>query len=176
MLGAGLLWFGWYGVNAGSATSSNGEVSNWWNNIYQMLNRANDVIANVPQISMDTAARNDIVGNARFLRALGYFELIRSFGDVPLLLTPTTANSNLLPAKTPVAQIYPQIISDLQQAKSMLGKLKVQGHPNIYSASAILADVYLTMAGWPLNDASKYALSAAEALAPLLRRSSTTAA
>src|ERR1700760_5138405 len=53
-----------------TATSSNGEVANWWNNIYQMLNRANDVIANVPKISMDTPTRNDIVGNARFLRAL----------------------------------------------------------------------------------------------------------
>ncbi len=70
-----------------TATSSNGEVANWWTNIYTMLNRANDVIANVPNIAMDTTSRNDIVGNARFLRALGYFELIRSFGDVPLLIT-----------------------------------------------------------------------------------------
>src|ERR1700748_257435 len=74
-----------------TATSSNGEVANWWNNIYTMLNRANDVIANVPGIAMDTVSRNDIVGNARFLRALGYFELVRSFGDVPLLTTPTSS-------------------------------------------------------------------------------------
>src|ERR1700761_792059 len=85
-----------------TATSSNGEVANWWNNIYQMLNRANDVIANVPKISMDTAARNDIVGNARFLRALGYFELVRSFGQVPLLTTPTNATSNLFPPKASI--------------------------------------------------------------------------
>jgi starch-binding outer membrane protein, SusD/RagB family len=101
-----------------TATSSNGEVANWWNNIYSCINRANDVIEHVPGIAMDVATRNDIVGNARFLRALGYFELIRSFGDVPLLLTPTTATSSLFPPKTPVASIYPQIISDLQYAGS----------------------------------------------------------
>jgi hypothetical protein len=48
-------------------------------------------------------------------------------------------------------------------AKSLLGTTKLQGIPTTYSASAILADVYLTMAGWPINDASNYALSAAEA-------------
>src|SRR6201996_4718612 len=101
-----------------TATSSNGEVANWWNNIYTMLNRANDVIANVPGIAMDTSARNDIVGNARFLRALGYFELVRSFGPVPLLTTPTTATSNLFPAKAAIADIYNQIISDLQYAEA----------------------------------------------------------
>src|ERR1700744_6233359 len=89
-----------------TANRSNGEVANWWNNIYVLLNRANDVIANVPNIVMDTNSRNDIVGNARFLRALGYFELVRSFGPVPLLITPTEATSNLFPPKAATGAIY----------------------------------------------------------------------
>jgi hypothetical protein len=83
-----------------------------------MVNRANDVIANVPKISMDTNSRNNIVGNARFLRALGYFELVRSFGEVPLLITPTSATSNLFPPKAAIGDIYTQIISDLQYAEA----------------------------------------------------------
>lgn len=144
-----------------TANNSNGEVSNWWINIYSMINRANDVIANVPGISMDTAARNDIVGNARFLRALGYFELIRSFGDVPLLLTPTTATSNLFPAKTKVAAIYTQIIQDLQYAEAnCLLESKItaayKGRVSSGAASTILAKVYLTRAATADADANDY--------------------
>jgi hypothetical protein len=101
-----------------TANSSNGEVANWWNNIYNCINRANDVIANVPKINMDPASRNDIVGNARFLRALGYFELVRSFGSVPLLTTPTSSTSNLFPPKAAIGDIYTQIIGDLQYAET----------------------------------------------------------
>ena len=64
-------------LNNFAYTASNGEISNWWNQNYLMINRANDVIANVPKIAMDTTRRNDIVGNARLLRALAYFELMR---------------------------------------------------------------------------------------------------
>jgi starch-binding outer membrane protein, SusD/RagB family len=150
-----------------TATSSNGEVANWWNNIYSMINRANDVIEHVPGIQMDTAARNDIVGNAYFLRALGYFELIRSFGDVPLLLTPTTATSNLLPAKTPIASIYPQIISDLQYAEANCLQENAiptanKGRVSSGAASTILAKVYLTRAATPGADPNDYTNGLAE--------------
>jgi starch-binding outer membrane protein, SusD/RagB family len=144
-----------------TATSSNGEVANWWNNIYSMINRANDVIEHVPGIAMDIPTRNDIVGNARFLRALGYFELIRSFGDVPLLLTPTTATSPLFPGKTPIATIYPQIITDLQYAEAnCLNENQIptanKGRVSSGAASTILATVYLTRAATPGADANDY--------------------
>jgi hypothetical protein len=150
-----------------TATSSNGEIANWWSNIYTMLNRANDVIANVPNIAMDTVSRNDLVGNARFLRALGYFELIRSFGDVPLLTTPTSSTSNLFPPKTPVASIYPQIISDLQYAEAhcLLESQIVavnKGRVSSGAASAMLAKVYLTRAATPAADPNDYANALAE--------------
>ena len=150
-----------------TATSSNGEVANWWNNIYSMVNRANDVITHVPGIAMDTPTRNDIVGNARFLRALGYFELVRSFGAVPLLLTPTTATSNLFPAKTPVADIYTQIISDLQYAEAnclLENKIPTayKGRVSSGAASAILAKVYLTRAATSIADPADYTNALAE--------------
>ena len=150
-----------------TATSSNGEVANWWNNIYSMINRANDVIEHVPGIAMDIPTRNDIVGNARFLRALGYFELIRSFGDVPLLLTPTTATSPLFPGKTAIATIYPQIISDLQYAEAnCLTESQIptanKGRVSSGAASTILAKVYLTRAATAAADPADYTNALAE--------------
>ena len=148
-------------------TSSNGEVANWWNNIYSMVNRANDVIANVPKISMDTNSRNNIVGNARFLRALGYFELVRSFGEVPLLITPTSATSNLFPPKAAIGDIYTQIISDLQYAEAnCLLESNIlpanKGQVSSGAASSILAKVYLTRATTTVADPNDYANALAE--------------
>jgi starch-binding outer membrane protein, SusD/RagB family len=145
-----------------TANSSNGEVANWWNNIYSCINRANDVIANVPKISMDAAGRNDVVGNARFLRALGYFELVRSFGSVPLLTTPTSSTSNLFPPKAAIADIYTQIISDLQYAEAnCLPESQIiaakKGRVSSGAASSILAKVYLTRATTSVKDPNDYA-------------------
>ena len=150
-----------------TANSSNGEVANWWNNIYSCINRANDVIANVPKISMDPGSRNDIVGNARFLRALGYFELVRSFGSVPLLTTPTSSTSNLFPPKAAIADIYTQIIGDLQYAEAnCLQESQIitanKGRVSSGAASSILAKVYLTRATTSAKDPNDYANALAE--------------
>ena len=150
-----------------TANSSNGEVANWWNNIYNCINRANDVIANVPKISMDPASRNDIVGNARFLRALGYFELVRSFGSVPLLTTPTSSTSNLFPPKAAIADIYSQIIADLQYAESnclLESQISTanKGRVSSGAASSILAKVYLTRATTTAKDPNDYTNALAE--------------
>jgi len=150
-----------------TVTNSNGEVSNWWINVYSMINKANDVIANVPRIAMDTVSRNNIVGNAYFLRALGYFEMVRSFGDVPLLTLPTNSVSNLYPPKTPVAQIYLQIISDLQYAEAHCFLEKNistanKGQVSSGAASTILAKVYLTRAASSNAVATDYVNALAE--------------
>ena len=138
-------------LNNYTYTASNGEISNWWTQNYTVINRANDVIARTPGIQMDTTRRNDIVGNARFLRALAYFELVRTFGDLPVFLTPTNAASTLTPARTPVAQVYNQIIQDLLYAEAnCLAESAIpqvnKGRVSSGAASAMLARVYLTRA------------------------------
>src|ERR1700744_6195427 len=101
-------------------TPTNPEITNWWQNSYKLISRANDVIAHVPSIDMDVPTRNNIVGNAYFLRALAYFDLVRSFGDVPLLLHPITSpsDSSLFPSRAPAATVYQQVISDLKYAEA----------------------------------------------------------
>ncbi len=60
-------------------TATTPEITNWWQNSYKLVSRANDVIAHVPSINMDVTSRSNIVGNAYFLRAMAYFDLVRSF-------------------------------------------------------------------------------------------------
>jgi len=140
-------------------TSTNGEIANWWNSSYKMIKNANDVILHVPGIKMDTTARNNIVGNARFLRGMAYFDLVRSFGDVPLITAPIvgSADTNLYPHRTPSANVYQQIISDLQYAEAnCLAENKIgtgnKGYVSSGAASAMLARVYLTRASTTFAD------------------------
>ncbi|TKB95945.1 RagB/SusD family nutrient uptake outer membrane protein [Pedobacter cryophilus] len=141
--------------------ANNGEIGNWWNSSFNLINRANDVIKNVPNISMDVTRRNNIVGNARFLRAMAYFDLVRSFGSVPLILNPTEDLSNLKPARTPIAEIYTQIIEDLQFAETNctaenLIPASAKGRVSTGAASALLAKVYLTKATTTAKEATDY--------------------
>lgn len=145
---------------------TNGEISNWWNSAYGLINRANDVIKNVPNIQMDVTRRNNIVGNATFLRAMAYFDLVRSFGSVPLILAPTTDLKSLKPSRTPIAEIYKQIIEDLQYAETNctpenLIPAAAKGRVSTGAASALLAKVYLTKATTTAKEASDYTNSLA---------------
>ncbi|MFC6225060.1 RagB/SusD family nutrient uptake outer membrane protein [Hymenobacter artigasi] len=139
-------------LNRYTYTANNGEISFWWSSTYLMIARANDVIQKVPPINMDAARKNNLVGNARFLRALGYFELVRSFGAVPLILAPVSGpNDDLRPARTPTAGVYNQIIDDLKFAEAnCLPENQIaatsKGRVSSGAAAALLAKVYLTRA------------------------------
>lgn len=139
--------------------TTNSEITVWWQSCYQLIKNANDVIANVPRIDMDSSFKYNIIGNARFLRAIGYFDLVRSFGNVPLITSPITnpKDSMLYPNRTAAAQVYQQIIADLQYAEINCFPESVIGtnggnarQPSTYkgmvssgAASSMLARVYL---------------------------------
>jgi hypothetical protein len=137
------------------------EISNWWKTSYQAISRANDLLANVPNINMDTTARNNILGNARFLRAMAYFDLVRNFGDVPLVLRPitTAADTLLYPSRTSAADIYNTIIDDLKFASAncpLESKIAAanKGMVSKGAAFSLLAKVYLQRNSTPYADAS----------------------
>jgi len=147
-------------LNTFKWTVSNAEIANWWRTSYQIISRANDVIKNVPNINMDVTNRNHIVGNARFLRALAYFDLVRNFGDVPLMLRPieNTYDTLLFPSRTNAGDIYKTIIEDLKYAETncfLENKIPStnKGMVSSGAASTLLAKVYLTRAGTPYADA-----------------------
>src|SRR3954470_6362141 len=89
----------------------------WWHH-YWTIFRANQVIAYVPNINMDAALRSRIVGEAKFIRALLYFNLVNLYGNPPLILVPP-APRDLPPNATP-AEIYAQIETDLTDAAAAL--------------------------------------------------------
>ncbi len=92
-----------------------------WQAAFHAVNRGNAVIDNVPGIAgMDAALRDRIVAEARFLRAYHYFNLVRLFGDVPLYLTETSSLEELQRPRSPQAEVYAAIISDLEAAVPLL--------------------------------------------------------
>ncbi|MDD4033657.1 MAG: RagB/SusD family nutrient uptake outer membrane protein [Bacteroidales bacterium] len=125
--------------------SSWGQYSSFWTGI----SRANSVIANVPHIDMDESMRNAIIGEARALRALYYFHLVRTYGDMPLIVDEIKTKEDFMKPRSDVDEIYSEIIiPDLQFAEAHCVDALHDGHITKWTAKIILADVYLTRAGW----------------------------
>ncbi len=140
-------------------------VANWWNGSYSVIAQANLVLQKVPGITpMDEAQKQRILGEARFLRAWSYFYLVRLYGAVPLITEPVDATSpNLLPVRSSVDSVYAQIVSDLTSAESSgLAWTDATGRASLGAVKAELAEVYLTMAGNPLNKGAAYYKLAAD--------------
>ena len=117
-----------------------------WDYLYQSINSANTVISRAPNVNLPDAVRAQKVAEAKFLRALFYFDLVRMYGDIPLQLEETTSPSTDA-TRTPVAQVYDAIIADLQAAESTLPATQSQyGRATKAAAQHVLALVYLTRA------------------------------
>jgi hypothetical protein len=143
-----------------------GHIQNWWRGIYRTIANANLVIANVPKITMDETAKKKVLGEAYFFRAWAYFYAVRIWGDVPLILEPQSAISeNFYPERESAETVYNQIVADLQLAEAAgLAWTDASGRITQAAAKSLLAKVYLTMAGFPLQKgATHYALAAAKA-------------
>jgi hypothetical protein len=129
--------------------ATNPLTTSHWQRAYLGIGEANQVLLHVPNITMDATLKNRCLGEAEFLRALYYFYLVRAFGDVPLVTAPAANAAEAATAtRTPVAQVYVQIIKDLTDA---ITKLPIAytaaddlGRATRLSATALLAKVYLT--------------------------------
>ncbi|MDR0430253.1 MAG: RagB/SusD family nutrient uptake outer membrane protein [Tannerellaceae bacterium] len=138
----------------------------WWNASYKGIANANLAIERIPGIEMDNTLKNKCLGEARFLRAYYYFNLVRLFGNVPLVLVPVDASSpELYPDQASVADVYAQIVADLQEAeKFALTWGDESGRATLGVVKALLGNVYLTMAGYPLEKGREYYALAASKL------------
>jgi hypothetical protein len=103
-----------------TANSSNGIISNYWTFAYEAIARANNVIANVPTVPMDEALKSRIIGEAKFIRAYSYFNLVNVFGKVPLKLLPQLTQEAINVPLSEVPAIYLQIEQDLSDAADVL--------------------------------------------------------
>lgn len=145
-------------------TSDNGYGKVYWDSSYEGIANANLAIANIPDIAMDEAEKSKLLGEAKFLRAYYYYNLVRIFGSVPLLLEPIDLGSeNLYASQESVENIYTAIVDDLTAAElSGLPFNDTTGRVTLGAVKSLLSSVYLTMAGYPLEKGTEYFQKAAD--------------
>lgn len=126
-------------------TTSQDGLARWWNTLYEGIKRANVVIENVPDIDMDEELRTRYVAEARFLRALFYFDLARAWGGVPIVVT-TTPPQQI--SRSPLSEVYDLIREDLEFAINNLPERSAYGPAEAGratrgAANALMARFYL---------------------------------
>ena len=120
----------------------NSFVEGLWQNSYEVINQANLVVDNITVINQ-TNESNRVEGEAKFLRALAYFDLVRHFGGVPLRTEGIVDySSDLNIQRSSEEEIYNQIISDLNDSYNLLPQSN-DFFADKYAAKALLARVYL---------------------------------
>ncbi|WP_299669713.1 RagB/SusD family nutrient uptake outer membrane protein [uncultured Polaribacter sp.] len=125
---------------------TDGTIASIWNNSYNLIFQANAIIEGVDNsIALSLEDKNQIKGEALFLRACIHFYLVNLFGDVPYITT-SDFKVNTEVSRTPEQEVYTQLISDLEEAKSLLPEEYLTGErirANKGVASALLSRVYL---------------------------------
>jgi len=132
--------------------SSLAELESFWNLLYLEIGRTNSAIERSENIEYSDPAKKMIrVSEAKFLRALSYFYLVQTWGDVPMPLVETiTPDKNVV--RVPAADVYTQIIKDLTEAEAALPATATDyGRVTKGAAQFLLARVYLTR-GWNFNN------------------------
>jgi hypothetical protein len=136
-----------------SLNGTNTLLQFFWQPAYFFIYSSNSVISGIESSTgMTPAGKNQLSGEAKFIRAFCYFYLTNFFGDVPLVLS-TDFNQTVLLPKTSQANIYRQIIADLLDGQnSMVSDFSLSGgqpiRANKWAASALLARVYLYENNW----------------------------
>lgn len=132
-----------------------------WSNLYDGINRANVLLANVDKNTKISQTKRDAIrGEMLFLRAYYYFTLVQYFGGVPLKLSPTASVIDVDIPRATVKETYAQILKDMEAAEPLVPNITSLGFGGAISKSAVrglLARVNLHMAGEPLKDRTRYA-------------------
>lgn len=155
-----------------SISANTADFDNTWADFYAVINNANKLInkSAVPEEEVAAASFRAVLAEAYFLRGLSYFYLVRMYGNVPLIMSDEDLATDV--ARTPVEEVYnTAIIPSLQYAVENLPETPRAGNsstPTKWAAETCLADVYITMAGWPLEKGQEYYALAAEAAKDVL--------
>lgn len=135
------------------------DVLNLWATYYRGIANANLAIAHIPDININKQNKGKLLGQAHFLRAFYYFNLVRYFGKVPLIKKPIKGLSSpkVYPKRASLESVYNLIVKDLKFAiTSGLPFDSNSGRVTKGAAESLLSTVYLTMAGYPLQGGMKY--------------------
>lgn len=139
--------------------ASNSDMKNMWTTTYNHIYAANSVVYGVENsLSLSTADRNQLIGEALFARGLLHFYLVNLYGDVPYI-TSTDYIQNSTVSRMPVAFVYDAIKADLEKSVNLLTENYIGNdrvRPNKFAAHALLARLNLYAGLWEeaANDAS----------------------
>lgn len=103
-----------------TVTATQGSLQDFWTGQYQNINLANQVLDNVPNITMDEGLKARYLAEAKFIRAYSYFRLVRAYGNVVLRLHVPKDNSEYNLPQSDKAAVYAQIEKDLTEAATVL--------------------------------------------------------
>jgi hypothetical protein len=143
-------------------------INNVWNLWYKLIYNANVALVKIQECDFGTREdfKKQLLGEAYFLRGWAYFELARLYGNIPIIDAPTAPSDVMDVPQSTAADVYSRmVIPDLKNAQTMLpfaaemknasnAGISGAGRADKIAASAMLGRVYMTMAGFPLNDAS----------------------
>lgn len=143
------------------AAPSDVKILSYWRRLYEGINRANLLLENIDKPEMDSLKRNNIKGQAMFLRAYYYSMLVTRFGDVPLVVKLARSGSagEVMIPQTPAKEVYEFIISEMSQASELVMDIDKVESPGRVSKSTVwgmLSRMCLYMAGNPVNDTKRY--------------------
>lgn len=143
----------------GTIPNTNSYLETAYNGVYIPMENVNSVIANIAETTViDAATRDQYLAQMYFLRAYLYFHGVRLFGPIPLKTAPTNSISEVAEMpKATVEAIYNQIETDLETAETLgLPWVDTNGYADLGAVKALLAEVYLTRAGDPLQETEYY--------------------
>ncbi len=123
-------------------------LENVYSNYYVTLNRLNNLIENTEASSVSDNVKKRYIAEAKFLRAIIYFDLVRTFGRVPLHIVSVKKEDDAFKPRASMSSIYLQILNDLTDAEQGMPskELQVEGRAHKWAATAYKARVYLYLA------------------------------
>lgn len=145
-------------IRHGTFDAADLDIGRLWEILYEGVSRANFLIANFNDREPSTQTQKAALGEALFMRGYYYFLLTTCFGEVPLKLTPTTSPNEPYLAKSSLETVYTQIVKDMKDAEKLVLDIDALGGNERISRTgvqAVLARVYLKMAGEPLTPKSE---------------------
>ncbi|MPS65505.1 MAG: hypothetical protein DI622_15200 [Chryseobacterium sp.] len=162
----------YYAINRFQDTSSTEEVEILWEDAYQLISYANNILARIDAVPFaDPATKEQYRSETRFLRAYAYFELMRNFGKVPLVDHPVSPSEAASIPRTDLSTLYSFITSEIEASIGGLKNTydsKNKGRITKSAAHAMLGRMYLTGYGYPLNNSS-YLAKAKEHLSAVIQ-------
>ncbi|WP_192346111.1 RagB/SusD family nutrient uptake outer membrane protein [Algoriphagus sp. Y33] len=139
-----------FSVAEANGVTANDNILQQWRLDYRIISRTNQILALIDEVEFDQDSKDNVKGQALFLRAYAYFELVRYFGKVPLHLTPVDTREEAALPLSEEADVYAQIVADLKTAVPLLPPKSQQEAGRVTSGAArtLLANVYINQEQW----------------------------